>query len=179
LPEESRQKDGFFGAIKLMNNQDEINNYFAFEKKKHFDFFLPFYQEKNWIVHKDNIAGNCPIDWDVKLETFANQFILVDEKARQGDFGDCLVEIIQDMNTKKLGWYFGEKDYILYGSWIDTESNYPSSLYMIDAKKLKEYINNLDGFIKTCISKKGWGNTWNIVLDWGDLINENIVTRLL
>lgn len=162
-----------------MNNQQEISNYFELEKKKHFDFFIPFYKEKNWIIHKDNIAGNRPIDWDVKLEVFAGRIISVDEKVRQGEFNDCLVEIIQDMKTGKVGWIFGEKDYILYGSWTDIEDYYPSSLYLIKSGELKNYINNLSGFIKTCISKKGWGNTWNLVLYWDDLIKNNVAEKLL
>jgi len=56
---------------------------------------------------------------------------------------------------------------------------YPSSLYLIDAKKLKDHISNLDGFIKTCISKKGWGNTWNIVLLWENLIQKSVAQKLL
>ena len=162
-----------------MSNQQEITNFFELERKKHFDFFLPFYQEKNWIVHKDNIAGNCPTDWDVKLEVFAGQYILMDEKVRQGEFNDCLVEIIQDMRTGGMGWIFGEKDYILYGSWENTEDVRPSSLYLIKSKMLKEYVNNLDGFVKTCISKKGWGNTWCLVLSWEDLMNNKVAEKLL
>jgi len=160
-------------------SQEEVNNYFEFERKKHFDFFLPYYQEKNWQVIQDNIDGNQPIDWDVKLEISAGNHILVDEKARTGEFGDCLIEVIQDINTKKLGWLFGKKDFILYGSWIDIKSIYPSSLYMINSNKLKEYINNLDGFRKICISKKGWGNTWNLILSWGELINKEVAEKLL
>jgi len=162
-----------------MNNQQEINNYFELEKKKHFDFFLSYYQEKNWIVHKDNIAGSYPIDWDVELEIFAGRYVLVDEKARQGEFDDCLVEIIQDMRTGKTGWIFGEKDWILYGSWEDIENEYPTSLYLIKSKELKEYINSLNGFIKTCISKKGWGNTWNLVFNWQELTSKNIAEKLI
>ena len=160
-------------------SQQEINNYFDFERKKHFEFFLPYYKEKNFIVDKDNIDGNCAIDWDVRLEIFANKFILIDEKARQGDFNDCLVEIIQDMKTGKLGWLFGKKDWILYGSWADKETAYPSSLYLIKSKELKQYINDKDGFTKTCISKKGWGITWNIVFFWNDLVNKKIAKKLL
>jgi len=155
-------------------SQEETKEYFDFERKKHFDFFLPFYQEKNWQVVEDNINGDCAVDWDVKLEVFANRYVLVDEKARKGDFNDCLVEIVQDMETGKLGWLFGKKDWILYGSWEDEDSITPSSLYLVDSKRLKEHINSFEGFIKTCISKKGWGNTWNITLDWNDLIKKGI-----
>jgi len=164
---------------KSVMSQQEINDNFSFERKKHFDFFLPFYQQKNWTVFQDNINSNYKNDWDVKLEVFAGQFILVDEKAIRKEWNDLLVEIIQDMESGSLGWYWSKKDYILYGSWIDLENTYPSSLYMIKAKELKQYINNLDGFVKTCISKKGWGNTWNIVINWQELIDKNIAEKLI
>ena len=89
------------------------------------------------------------------------------------------MEIMQDMKTGKIGWLFGEKDWILYGSWADIKNDYPSSLYVINSEGLKVYINDLKDFITTCISKKGWGNTWNIVLDWNNLINKNIAKKLI
>jgi len=160
-------------------SKEETKTYFDLEKKKHFEFFLPYYEGKNWQVIEDNINGNCPIDWDVKLEVFVNQFVLVDEKVRNGEFNDFLLEIIQDLKTGKLGWFFGKKDYIFYGSWIDLESVYPSSLYSVNSNKLKEYLDGLDRFIKTCISKKGWGNTWNIKLEWSELLEKGIAKKLI
>ena len=160
-------------------NNEEINKYFALEKKKHFEFFLPYYKEKNWQVFQDNINSGQKNDWDVKLEFFVGQLVLVDEKARKGDFDDFLLEIIQDMKTGSLGWYFSKKDWVLYGSWFDIESINPSSLYLIKCKELQEYVNNLDGFIETCISKKGWGITWSIRLNWKELIDKKIAEKLL
>jgi hypothetical protein len=159
-------------------SQEEVKEYFDFERKKHFDFFLPYYQEKNWQVMRDNINGNYKIDWDVELEVFVGQCLKIDEKARIGDYGDCLVEIIQDMKTGKLGWLFGDKDYIFYGSWDNPEDTYPSSLYSIKSSLLKKYICELSGNPMIRISKKGWGNTWNIVLDWDNLIKKGIVKKL-
>ena len=160
-------------------NQQEIDDNFSFERKKHFDFFLPFYQQKNWQVFQDNINSNHKNDWDVKLEVFAGEFKLVDEKAIRKEWNDCLVEIIQDIKTKNWGWFFGDKDWILYGSWTDIESNYPSSLYLIKSKELNDYICGLEGLIETRISKKGWGNTYNIVLQWDILIRKGVTTKLI
>lgn len=156
-------------------------NTFELERRKHFDFFLSYYREKNWQVIQDNIDSQQKIDWDVKLEIFAGQFVLVDEKVRGKEFDDLIVEIIQDMRTGNLGWFFGPSDWILYGSWVVKESVWPFSLYLIRLKSLKEYIYGLKGFVKTCISspEKGWGITWNIVFNWEDLIRKNIVEKLI
>jgi len=160
-------------------SQDEVKKYFEIERKKHFDFFLPYYRDKNWLVVQDNINGNSPIDWDVKLEIFVGQYVLVDEKVRKGEFGDFLLELIQDLRTGKLGWFFGNKDWILYSSWKELNNNYPDSLYLIKTKKLKEYIFSLNGFVQTCISAKGWGITWNIKLNWDKLIEKGIAEKLI
>jgi len=160
-------------------SQEETKQYFNLERKKHFEFFIPFYREKNWQLIRDNIDGKIAIGWDVELEVLAGQYKLVDEKVRVGNFNDFLLEIIQDMKTGKLGWFFSKKDWILYGSWDDIEKVYPTSLYLVKSKELKEYINNLGGFISTCISKKGWGNTWNIKLAWNNLIDNRIAEKLI
>jgi len=146
-------------------SQEETKKYFDLERKKHFDFFLPYYQEQNWQVIKDNVDGNCKISCD--------------EKVREGDHRDCLVELIQDIKTGSLGWYFSKKDWILYGSWANIETIYPSSLYLVKTKELENYVCDLEGFIKTCISKKGWGITYNLVLNWDELIKKNIVEKLI
>ena len=46
-------------------------------------------------------------------------------------------------------------------------------------KELRDYIYSFEGFIKTCISLKGWGITWNINFKWEDLIKRNIAEKLL
>ena len=56
---------------------------------------------------------------------------------------------------------------------------YLSSLYVIKSEALENYIYELNGFIKTCISKKGWGTTWNLKLEWIELLNRNIAKRLI
>lgn len=160
-------------------SQEETKQNFDFERKKHFDFFIPFYNNQNWQVNKDNINSNQKNDWDVELEIYAGQYVRADEKAIRGQFNNCLIELIQDMQTGSLGWYFGKKDWILYGIWGNPEKIEPTELYKIQVEKLDEYIYGLEGFIKTCISKKGWGITWNLVLDWYELVNKNIATKLL
>ena len=104
---------------------------------------------------------------------------MVDEKASRNEYNSFLVEVVQDMKTGNLGWFFSKKDWVLYGSWKNVEDAYPSSLYLVKSEKLKEYIYSLEGFIQTCISKKGWGVTWNLKLEWNYLIEKNIAERLI
>jgi len=159
--------------------KEETEKNFNIERKKHFEFYLPFYQEKNWIVVNDNIDGNKPISWDVEIEVFAGQFKKVDEKVLTHEWNNCLIEIIQDMETGSLGWFFGEKDWVLYGSWNDLEEIYPSSLYLISMNRLKPHIYGLKKMIPTVVSHKGWGITWNLRLDWVDLTEKEIIQKLI
>ena len=159
-------------------NLRKIKDYFDFEKKKHFEFFLPFYQQKNWQLVEDNIDSNQKNDWDVKLEIKAGIYRTIDEKARKKDYNDCLVEIMQDMETGGLGWFYGKKDWILYGSWKE-ETIYPSSLYLISSERLKKYILSIRGIISTNVAPDGWGITWNIILNWDNLIRQKIAVRLI
>lgn len=160
-------------------SQEETNKNFSIERKKHLDFYLPFYKNKNWIVAEDNIDGDKPISWDVKLEVFAGQYKLVDEKVLTSEWDDCLVEIIQDMRIKSWGWLFGDKDWVLYGSWAVLDAERPSSLYLVKMPELRNYIFSLKGIIKTAISHKGWGITWNIILEWSDLIELKIAQKII
>ena len=165
---------------KPIMSQEEVKDNFKLERKKHFDFFLPFYREKNWQVLEDNIDSGCKNDWDVKLEVFAGKYITVDEKAVRGEYNKCLVEIIQDIKTANLGWFYGNSERILWGNWRQVENVYPSSLYLIDHKKLADYIVLIkEGFVNTWIDKKGWGNTLNLVIDWKILIDKQIAEKLL
>ena len=158
-------------------SKEEIEQNFTFEKEKHFEFFLPFYQQQNWQVVNDNINSGQKNDWDVRLEIMAGQYVLVDEKALRKEFNNFLLEIMQDIRTGGLGWFYSKKDWILYASW--NEDKYPSSLYLVKTKELKEYVATLDGMIETCISLKGWGSTWNIALPWDELMTKNIAEKLI
>ena len=128
----------------MTTNQQQIDQFFDFEKEKHSSFFLPYYEENNWKVLEDNIDGNVPISWDVNLQYENNTTDLVDEKARTTDYGDCVIEFIQDVKSQSWGWYYGKKDVVLYANWKDPHSDNPSSFHSIRMSKLHEYIDNLD-----------------------------------
>ena len=155
-----------------------IEKYYKLEEKKHREFFLPYYEERNWIVVQDNI-GKGKYSWDVKLEVRVGEYITVDEKVRTKNYDDFLLEIIQDMKTGNLGWLFGDKDYVFYASWDDMDKYEPISFYIINMFKLKEYLCNLDGSLNTFISKKGWGTTWNLKIDWKILLDTQIAQKII
>lgn len=164
-------------------SQEEIDNNFSFEKKKHLEFFLPYYEKMGWSVIDDSTKRNEKDEgWDVKLKLPDERIVLVDEKALRKEWNNCLVELIQDLKTKSWGWFFyGEKDWVLYGSWNvieKTSEKEPNSLYLINMPKLRDYVCSLERIIRTVISHKGWGITWNINLSWTELINKEVAIRL-
>ena len=172
------------GAKKQMNK--EFEEFRDFERQKHFGFFLPFYQKKGWKVIKDNINSDTAAFWDVILKKDGKTW-KIDEKARNGEWNDCLVEIIQDLkgiNTEKpaIGWVVEcEKstDFLLYGSWEKGEEIKPSSLYAIHAKKLWKYVSEIGGKPKICLSPRGFGNTLNFLLPWRDLVGNEIAKKII
>src|SRR3990167_4509216 len=117
--------------------KDDFENLVDFEKKKHFDFFLPYYNSKGWKVLEDNLGKNT--DWDIKLQIDGKDY-LVDEKARQKEYGDFIAEIVQDLETGNKGWVFKKKDFYFYASWKEPLSKEPSSFYCISSPKLQRFI---------------------------------------
>src|SRR3990167_408584 len=152
--------------------KDDFENLVEFEKKKHNDFFLPYYKEKGWEVLQDNIGVNA--DWDVKLRIDGKDW-RIDEKARQKDYGDFLVEIVQDLKTGNRGWLFKEKDMYFYASW-NNQDLLPTTFYVVYSKKLQNFvITNWKNLLPNIeISIKGWGVTLFAKLKWEDLIFTNI-----
>lgn len=147
-----------------------FEDHLSFEKKKHQEFFLPYYKSRGWEIIDDNIVSNRTTSWDVRVKNDIG-VITIDEKARTGVWNDLLVEVLQDVETGNLGWVYKFKDYYLYGMWEDEIK--PEKLYWIDANKLKEFVG--ENFMKFLdnneynISEKGWGKTFFITAKWNDL----------
>ncbi len=92
----------------------------------------------------------------------------VEEKYRDGDFGDLLVEIIQDVVSNGPGWFYTEKFDRL--SYIVMDKNgVPVKIYWI---KFDEFRNWFFGYlankkrVPAILSAKGYGLTLNIPVDW-------------
>ena len=127
------------------------------------------YQKQGIEVLEDKI-GRGKYDWDVKLKLSDGRIITVDEKVRTREWGDFLVEIIQDLKTGNIGWLYKKKDFYFYASWDNEDNIEPSSFYIIDAHRLVDFIvDNWDKLQKQKISKKGYGVTLNVVVLWEDL----------
>lgn len=141
--------------------------FFEFEKKKR-RFFDAYYRKKNWpfqrIVGSENKRYNCLVEIGGKKWKF-------EEKARSEEYGDFLVELVQDTETKSPGWlYYCEADYILYST--------PNYFYAINFRKLKKFMEHHGGNYPLRVSTKGWGKTTNAAIPWKDLIEQGIAKEI-
>ena len=155
---------------------ETFENFAQFEKRKHDEFFLPYYQTKGWEVLQDNLGKKT--DWDVKLRIDGKVYT-VDEKARQREYGDFLVEIVQDLKTGNKGWVFKEKDFYFYASWVGEEKE-PRSFYTIRSPALQRFVitNWKTLLAKMEISEKGWGTTLFAKVMWEDLVFTKIAKSM-
>ena len=107
----------------------------------------------------------------------------IDEKALRNDYGNFIVEIIQDLNTGHLGWIYKPKNLYFYGSWRNPIDEEPSSLYSVDAELLKQFLavnwKVLFNGGKVKISEKGWGTTLFAIINWQDLLYTNIAEKFI
>ncbi len=115
-------------------------------------------------------------DWD-KIVKFPSITYKIEEKARIGDYDDVLVEIIEDVKTGDLGWFYQTKaDRLIYCLFESEESLEPYVVYVFDIQKLKNYYfeHAKELFRQSNISDKGYGLTLNIFLplDLGKKIYE-------
>lgn len=132
--------------------------FFEFENQTR-KVFDDFYKKKGYEVKRITGIKNKDYDCEVKI---GDVWYKVEEKYRSVDYKDCLVETMQDTETNSLGWlYYCKADYILYGV--------ASKIYCIDLPRLKSFIEKFKDKFNKKISKKGWGRTENIVIDWATL----------
>lgn len=137
--------------------------FFAFEKEKQ-KIFDKFYKDNSWEVNRITGAKNKDYDCEVLLDS---KWYKIEEKYRSSDFNDCLIETIQDTETNSPGWlYYCKADYVFYGVG--------SKIYCIDLPELRRFVEKHKHIFNKKISKKGWGITENIVIDWSTLIINKI-----
>jgi len=97
-----------------------------------------------------------------------------EEKFRQKDYGDFLVELIQCMIIYDRGWFYTTKaDYISYV--ICNERWIPQKIYLVDFPEFKDWLFKYlakKKSVKSRISPKGIGLTFNIAIPWVDIPRE-------
>jgi len=141
--------------------------FFEFEKKKR-NFFDSYYKKKNWPFKR--ISGPENKRYNSLVEIAGKKFKF-EEKARSSDYGDFLVELVQDTETQSPGWlYYCEADYILYST--------PTCFYAVNFHKLKDFMRKQGGGYPLKISTKGWGKTTNAAVPWRDLIAHGIAKEI-
>jgi len=107
---------------------------------------------------------------DLVLEYKSNQY-KTEEKFRDGDWRDLLVEILQCIITQEPGWFYTTKadlvSYVMCNSkWI------PQRFYLVRWPEFKnwlyEYLSK-NKFPKAIISPRGLGLTLNLSINWIDI----------
>lgn len=141
--------------------------FFQFEKSRQ-KIFDNFYKKHNWDFER--IEGRENKDYDV-LVNIKGWRIKIEEKSRDKDYGDFLVEIEQDTETKSLGWLFYTKaDCIFY--------EIKGKIYVVFIDKLREYVNRNKDKLPVRISEKGWGRTKNVIISWSEILKNSIGQKL-
>lgn len=146
----------------------ETNQFFNTERLLR-DQMDCFYKSKGW-------------EYDRRGEGKSHDLILngrlTEEKYRSGDYGDILIELIQDIETFGPGWFNTTKSEILL--YIIAPRDTCSKFYYIDWLRFRTW------FLKvwlashlhpvTAVSNRGWGITLNLCVPIRDIPPEIIET---
>lgn len=137
--------------------------FFQFEREKQ-KVFDQFYKEKNWICQRVTGKENKYYDCILKI---GDKKIRVEEKYRNKEYPDLLVELEQDTETQSPGWLdYSWADWLLYGV--------KNRIYGIKMMALREFVEANKKHFPEKISEKGWGKTRNIAIPWAYLIQNKI-----
>ena len=136
---------------------------FVYEREKR-KFFDEFYREKGWpykrIYGKDNKKYDCVI-------LINGKWMKVEEKHRVKMWPDMAVELSQDTKTNSSGWLdYTEADWIFYGMG--------ECIYLVEVRKLREFVGHHKDKFNIKISKKGWGITENLIIPWSIILQNNL-----
>lgn len=92
----------------------------------------------------------------------------IEEKYRRKDYGDFLIELIQDIPSNSPGWFYTENPDRLVYIIVDNEEK-PVSIYWVKFRDFKTWIcEYLETYKiqKAVISPAGWGLTMNLAIPW-------------
>ena len=145
-------KQNFFGA--------ECTSFVEFEEKNQPEMDK-FYISSGYKI--ESRKGDKGRDLELSKDNITKKY---EEKYRDTDWGDFAIELVQDLETSNLGWFFyTEADYINYIIVKDK----PTTIYVVDWKKFKEYFLKDIKRFKCFVSRKGFGITLNAEIRWEDI----------
>ena len=148
------------------------------EEIRHKGFFLPAYELFGYEVVEDIFDDVKTNDYDVIVKDRAGKLYKVDEKARQRDYDDLLVEVMQCLRAGRIGWLYKPIDMIFYASWTEPEGA-PSSAYLVDLSRLKEFVIENYEELPEFFSTKGYGLTLNKRTSWKVLEDLKIAEKVV
>lgn len=146
--------------------KEECNNERIAQEK-----ILPYYQEKLGFV-PDRSTSCKEFDFAFSKN---NTIYTVEEKFRKQDYGDFLIEIMQDIASANLGWFYKTKaDFIFY----IVDMRY---LYIVKWPKFKHWFSNnyrKSGY-KLTKSNEGFGATINMAIEWAKIPSNLYEKRII
>ena len=115
-----------------------------------------FYKYQGWNYDR---SGSCET-YDVIIEEAK-----VEEKFRYEDYGDFLIEVMQDVISCNMGWYYKTHAERIFYIIKD------KTLYSIDWFYFKKWLKNNYSNLRITgrISVQGYGLTVNIAIKWLDI----------
>jgi hypothetical protein len=130
-------------------------------EKSQQELILSFYQ--NQMGFTPNRTSAC-IDFDFEFEINGKKFF-AEEKFREKDYGDFLIEIMQDAAKGNKGWYYTTSAYFLF--YIVGNNK----VYIINWHKFKEWFkeNYKNIKLRTACSCQGYGLSINVSINWEDI----------
>ena len=136
---------------------------------------------------KEHVYASKYADWEMKeirdkarqathgdLEFIrGKQAAYVDEKAYSSVWDGCLVEVIQDVETKDLGWLFtlDSCTHLICGYYATKDGAEPKWVYKIEWKAVKDtylYLCEKDS-LPHRVTNRGYGKTIFAVVPWRTL----------
>lgn len=157
--------------LKLLTPQQQKQLFFDFEKRMQVWSDKTLYPQAKLKVDRSSADQTK----DLILITEKGTRFMAEEKWRTSIYSDFLIELIQDVHTGNLGWFYKcRSKRIIYGmtSKFNYEAESPLVVFSVDMETLKRELHKLmqDGLNYRIVeSKKGWGLSVNIAISWKDL----------
>jgi len=96
------------------------------------------------------------------------------------EYQKVLIEMVQDMSDGSLGWFYhSEADRLAWFYCPSGHTERPMSVYIIQFKKLKEYVKKhltkkQNEWVEFQVCNEHYGITLNLPILWNDLIDNGV-----